>query len=145
MTEIQKIYLAPVCDSNYYDDEGVTQVTIEYNNNLYSGAALLNPEDKGFYSRKVGYNIALSRARMQAIRKAIKKQERKALDNFKDYYRTGKIHSKHIAFKALAIADDYRICLQDEKSVLKDYLYGQERAITSIKRYRDKLNQDKDN
>ena len=67
MSIVSAIYKAPVVGRVVMPDAGEVSVLIKYNGHLYQGVALLHPEDKDFFSEKVGYNIALSRARIEAL------------------------------------------------------------------------------
>ena len=63
---IHNIYTAPIvcqvsCGPECY-------VGIKYNNRIYNGYAITHPDDEEFFSEKVGYSIALSRARIQILK-----------------------------------------------------------------------------
>lgn len=72
MSAVKAIYQAPKeFTINLEEDYSIVLATILYNGQLYEGIASLHPEDKDFFSEKVGKTIALSRARQEALQAAI--------------------------------------------------------------------------
>lgn len=77
MNLVKAIYKAPVTVKQYWEEKGATVVIIRYNGKSFCGTANLSKRDEGFYSKKVGYNIALSRARIQALTHFYKQEKDK--------------------------------------------------------------------
>jgi len=67
MSAVTAIYNAPVVGKAVLPESGEVSIIIQYRGRLYQGVALLHPEDKDFFSEKVGCNIALARARIEAL------------------------------------------------------------------------------
>mgnify|MGYP004511357801 CR=1 FL=1 len=150
MKLIKSIYKAPVIMKDYWEEEGVTNVKICYQGQTFHGAALLSKEDKGFYSKKVGYNLALSRARIEAL-EYFYKQERDKFNVRKQFYQEvlglgvktpaevdplGAFNRNmmHCKYRADALKE----ALNKEKTTLHKYILGQDKAIESVKRFRRK-------
>lgn len=106
-------------------------------NENYVGEAFLHPDDKDFYSEKVGTNIALSRARLDAMYWLRAKIYNQIVEETIHCYRSNGNPSRRIM--SLAKQAEYvTSCINDEKRVLSDYLKGQSRAVESVKRVRAK-------
>lgn len=148
MNLIKAIYNAPIITKDYDESIGTTKIEIRYENRTFRGWAALSPEDKEFYSKKVGYNIALSKARINALEYYCKQEEKKYKQRFvflqevlgygkkelaeidpTNAFSRGVMHCKSrvVALEAAAAK---------EKEVLKKYIEGQDKAIVSIKNYR---------
>lgn len=82
MSVVKAIYKAPVVDTFPNEEMGFYRVIIEYNGKIFFGTALISPEDKDFFSERVGYTIALSRARINAL----KYELRKSKSEFRERY-----------------------------------------------------------
>ena len=146
MDVLKSIYDAKVIDTNY--DNSLTIVTIAYNTNYYAGAAQCCPEDKDFYSKKVGYNIALSRARLNLYNDLIASNELKYKELKKYYYSVIGIKNpaevdptgsfKRILDRLETKVKYLRWGRRIEKRNLHNYLEGQKKAVESIRRFREK-------
>lgn len=152
MSIVSAIYKAPVIRKSYRDDIGETSVVIRYNGKNYRGKAILHIDDRDFYSSKVGRTIALSRARISAMKAELKREELNLKINKAFFYDT--IHSKDLSLDEL-IGHDYvtellldtlnrmttrcnnlRAAINLEKQYLATYIKGQEKAVKTVKRFR---------
>ncbi len=147
MSAVSAIYKAPVVGKGVMPDAGEVSVIINYNGRIYQGVALLHPEDKDFFSERVGYNIAISRARIEALKDTlfevrteaqIKKQMFDEVTRFGrtsgNFDETGMFHQN--VEKAIKRVETLENALAKEKAILHNYLKGQTKALDSIKRYR---------
>lgn len=158
MSAVTAIYKAPVVGKGIMPDAGEVSVIINYNGRLYQGVALLHPEDKDFFSEKVGYNIAISRARIEAMEDTlidvkeeakIKEQLLCEVTRFGEYQGAEDMYDPTHMFrqniiKALDRVDALKEAIKKEKKILHNYLEGQSRALDSIKRYRREQEEVKD-
>lgn len=152
MKLVKAIYKAPVIVKEYCEEHGTTLVAIHYKGKGFYGTAILNKQDEGFYSKKVGYNIALSKARIQALKYFYKEEESK-LNSRKQFYQevlgfgaktfaevdpSGAFNRniKRIESRLSAI----KSALDREEDMLNKYIIGQDKAIESVKRFRRKAN-----
>lgn len=150
MNLVKAIYKAPVTTKDYQEENGITNVTIKYKNHTFSGTALLSKLDEGFYSKKVGYNIALSKARIAAL-KYYYKQETDKFNSRNQFYQevlglgakdsaevdpSGAFNRNMMRIKGRAAA--IKESLDKEKDMLHKYIKGQNKAIESVKRFRQK-------
>lgn len=150
MNLVKAIYKAPVIVKEYQEEKGTTAVVIRYNGKGFCGTANLSKHDDGFYSKKVGYNIALSRARMQAL-EYFYKQERDKFNVRNQFYQEvlglgaktpaevdplGAFNRNLMRCKFRA--DVLKEALDKEKDTLHKYILGQDKAIESVKRFRQK-------
>lgn len=153
MIKIAKaIYNAKLHNSYYDENDGTTIIQIKYENHIFEGKAKLHQEDEGFYSKKVGYNIALSKARQQGLKWALKKEITRY--NIKQaFYQEvlsyGQKESAEIdpigAFKHNLKRSEARITaikkiIKNEEKQLNEYLIAQDKALESIKRMRRQAN-----
>ena len=150
MNLVKAIYKAPVIVKEYWEEKGATAVAISYNGKSFCGTANLSKHDDGFYSKKVGYNIALSRARIQAL-EYFYKQERDKFNVRNQFYQEvlglgvktpaevdplGAFNRNMMRCKYRA--DALKEALDKEKDMLHKYILGQDKAIESVKRFRQK-------
>ena len=150
MNLVKAIYKAPVTVKEYWEEKGATAVVISYNGKGFCGTANLSKHDDGFYSKKVGYNIALSRARIQAL-EYFYKQERDKFNVRNQFYQEvlglgvktpaevdplGAFNRNMMRCKYRA--DTLKEALDKEKDMLHKYILGQDKAIESVKRFRQK-------
>lgn len=146
------IYNAPLYSTYYDPDNGNTIIWIKYENHIFQGDASLHKDDEGFYSQKIGYNIALSRARQKALTWALGREvTRYDMKNifYQEVLGYGRKESAEIdptgAFKRNLERSQSRIAalekiIKDEKKWLTGYLVGQDKALESVKRLRRKGN-----
>lgn len=150
MNLVKAIYKAPVIMKDYWEEEGITNVKICYQGHTFHGAAVLSKGDEGFYSKKVGYNIALSKARIEAL-EYFYKQERDKFNIRNQFYQEvlglgiktpaevdplGAFNRNMMRCKYRA--DALKEALDKEKNMLHKYILGQDKAIESVKRFRQK-------
>ena len=110
----------------------------------------LSKRDEGFYSKKVGYNIALSRARIQALT-YFYKQEKDKFNVRNQFYQEvlglgaktptevdplGAFNRNMMRCKYRA--DALKEALDKEKNMLHKYILGHDKAIESVQRFRQK-------
>lgn len=150
MNLVKAIYKAPVITKDYDESIGTTKVEIRYENKIFRGWAALSPEDEGFYSKKVGYNIALSKARITALEYYHKQEEKKYKQRFiflQEVLNFGKKELAEIdptsAFSRNIMHCKSRVAALEaaaakEKEILKKYIEGQNKAIESVRRFRQK-------
>ncbi len=125
-------------------------VYIQVQGKNYRGTALLAPEDKDFFSEKVGLNIALSRARIEALKDLVKRNRDIAKIKYQMYQEVthyGQRSSGEVdptgeflinVIKAQDRKDQARIALKAEQVNLDSYLKSQADMVRQIKRIRDK-------
>lgn len=150
MNLIKAIYSAPVVTKEYNEEDGTTQITIEYESKYFTGKAVLSKQDEGFYSKKVGYNIALSKARIQVLEYCYKRELNKFNQRNQFYQEVLGLGTKtpaevdplgafnrnmmRVKGRAAAIKES----LDKEKNTLRKYIIGQDKAVESVKRFRQK-------
>lgn len=145
MNIVKAIYKAPILQIESYFN--TTSVSIKYNGRLYTGYAYLNEEeDFNFFSEKVGKNIALSRARTKAMKTELEREKNsyREVNNFfnlKPNLLRDEDHKSLLNRKKWR-CESLRTAIKNEKHNLNKYLEGQDRAIKSIKKIRNK---DKEN
>lgn len=152
MSVVTAIYNAPIANKIIDVTHNTVQVNINYNGKSYIGIARLHPNDKDFFSRKVGYNIALSRARLSAM-KAELKAARIELNRRYDFYQeiigygkfspaevdpTGRVY--YGITRLFQRTTQLKKAIKKEENSLRMYLQGQQKAIKSIKQFRAKDN-----
>lgn len=145
MSIIDKIYLAPIVESIYNEQSGITTIVIEFNNKKYIGSAFLHKDDKDFYSQKVGKNIALSHARIAAMQDVYSKLLKTANEDWLHYcrivdYNIIDFEHKNLFYKAIRSmkkAENIKKAILKEKNNLKSYLINQDKVIKSVKRLRN--------
>lgn len=142
---VKTIYNAPVVQKFITENEGRVVVAIRYNNNYkFFGAAQCAEEDMDFFSRKIGYQIALSRARIRAMR-----YEKEKIAEEVDWKR--RICSEITREKKVPeVTRNYQNAkrrlnainkaLKQELKTLDKYLTGQQKAIESVRIMRGKNN-----
>jgi hypothetical protein len=148
LSVIQAIYKAPVKIVSQGSDSMIVAIT--YQNQDYWGWSSLHPDDKDFFSEKVGYNIAKSRARKKALKAEkikiekelrIKKQLYSEIINQKNPAEvdpTGAM--RHNIEHCEARLKALRSAISAEEVNFHNYLEGQAKAISSVKRMREKAN-----
>ena len=128
---------------------------INYHGKIYKGYARPHEEDKNFFSEKVGKTIALSKARQSALKAWVKETEKIATIKKQLYVEVTGYGTKssaeidpHNAFyrnvtRAETNAEVLREALKKERQSLGEYLLGQQKALSIVKRMRaikDKAN-----
>lgn len=150
---ISNIYNAPIERSGFLK-EHESYVVLRYKNREYVGAAFVHPDDEEFFSEKVGYSIALSRARIQILKDEKERLRQEYIDKmrlYNDVLGYGAKKSEEIdptgAFKKNIDKTLHRYftiteVLKEEQEGLKTYLEGQNTFIENLKAYRkkDKMN-----
>lgn len=152
MKLIKSIYKAPVVVKEYCEEQGITFVIINYNGKNFYGTAILSKQDEGFYSKKVGYNIALSKARIQALKYSYEKEKNK-LNTRKQFYQevlgfgaktSAEVDPSNAFHHNIARIESrlsaIKSALDKEEDMLNKYIVGQDKAIESVKRFRRKAN-----
>ena len=151
MKLVKAIYSAPINTLKYHEDTGITIVTIKYENTYYSGIAWLSELDKDFYSKKVGYNIALSKARIKALQYYYEQEKKKYEQRYQFFQEVLGHGAKKLAeidptsaFSRNLMQLQYRVAaikeaLEKEKTLLRKYVEGQNKAVESVKRFRQKV------
>lgn len=135
-------------------EKGEVSVGLEFSGNQYSGHARLHPNDKDFFSYKVGRQIATSRARIQILRAEMNKAKQTYNNKYAFYQEVTGFGSRAPAeidptgtllrnvIRSQRRVDFLKEALNDEENNLRDYLEGQAKAIASVQRFRNK---DRDN
>ena len=150
MKAVRAIYNAPIIKNEF---DGVnTSVVIRYNGRDYTGSSKCHEEDLDFSSKRVGFNIAKSRAIIQILEKEYIDIQKSAIDKF-NFYReviaygaksTAEVDPTASFFKNIthtyARAAVLKEALEKEKSSLDFYLKGHGKALSSIRRQRAKDN-----
>lgn len=146
---IKEIYKAPMTYSN---EDNTVFAFLNYQGKEFVGVAKLHPNDKDFFSIKVGNNIARSRARISALKyekiKAYReyKNKRNFLEQLMGYgaKKIEEVDPNFIIRNNIKRAEWRWAALikaeKAEKKYLNDYLQSQEKALTSIRKYRQKAN-----
>ena len=149
MSVVSAIYKAPMVAEAVDENIGDTIIGILYDGKLFTGSAKLAENDKDFYSYRVGKNIALSKARMNAMNYEIKKS-RKEMEYRYNFYQEvtkyGKVSPAEVdptgSFYRAIVRYTTRIsalkeALKKEKSNLKAYLENQEKALSIVRKFRE--------
>lgn len=129
---------------------GLCTVILTFQNKRYVGTAQISPEDRDFFSQKIGLNIATSRAIIKILKD--KYEESKLIANARDsmlreaieYGKkelievdpTGAFLMKVI--KANKNALRLKKALKQEQKRLNQYIVDVDKTIKTIKRNRDK-------
>lgn len=133
-----------------YPECGQCIVYIQVQGKNYHGIALLAPEDKDFFSEKVGLNIALSRARINALKDLVKQNRNTANIRYQMYQEAihyGQKSPEEVdptgeflisITKAQNRKNQAKVALKTEKIKLDNYLKDQNDMVRKIKRIRDK-------
>lgn len=133
-----------------YPDTGICLIWLTFNKKTYAGRAELSPEDKDFFSEKVGLNIALSRARISLLKDLVAQQKQIADTRMQMYLEatnynknkrdivdpTGAFLTK--ANKAQIKYETLKSALKKEKKYLNKYIENQSRMVEIIKIHRAK-------
>jgi hypothetical protein len=151
MNLIKSIYNTPF-EVDVSEKVGCVIVYIKHNGLVYSGMSCIHDEDSNFFSEKVGFTIALSRARISILEDELKKAREK-YENKIRYYDEVLGYGAKIpaevdptgAFKqnidrAESHIRSLRSAIKSEKASLRNYLDGHTKAIESVKRFREKDN-----
>lgn len=156
MKAVKAIYNAPV--TVIVNNDNITIVGIDYNGLQFIGTAKIHPEDKDFNSKKVGKNIATSRARIKILQYAYDtiQEELRFKEDFLhqltgygskmvcDVDPTGAL-SRNIA-RTQGRVKGFKSALDKEKQSLAYYLEGHAKALCSVRALRAKAKEkDKDN
>jgi hypothetical protein len=146
MSLVQSIYDAPLVHKYYEEDIGYTLMVIKWNGHEYSGSSICCEEDMEFYSKLVGYNIALSRARQDAMYDAKKDLEEEVKWKLRIYQEISnhKIDPENPPFpklwrnyqRACKRLESINSAIAKEEDSLAKYIEGQAKAINSVRRYR---------
>ena len=143
---IHNIYTAPIVHQSRCGPECL--IVIKYNNRAYSGCATTHPDDEEFFSEKIGYGIALSRARIQILKDEKERLRQEYINKmrlYNDVLGYGAKKSEEIdptgAFKKNIDKTLHRYftvaeVLKEEQEGLKTYLPGQNTFIEKLKAYR---------
>lgn len=143
---IHNIYTAPIVCQVSCGPECL--VVIKYNNRTYDGCAITHPDDEEFFSEKVGYSIALSRARIQILKDEKERLRQEYINKmrlYNDVLGYGAKKPEEIdptgAFKKNIDKTLHRYftiieALKEEQEGLKTYLEGQNTFIEKLKAYR---------
>lgn len=149
MNIANRIYNAKVANVSVDKDARIVSVAINYDNEYSIGVAITHTNDKDFFSEKVGYRIALSRAKIAAFKRELRKARRK-LKERKIFYKEVipdeamiDIFDPRGAFARRLVRDQYLIndlrdALKREEANLNNYIKGQDKMIESVKRFREK-------
>lgn len=145
MSIVNAIYNAPVIRCSHFDDN-FTSVVIKYNGQTYKGMSYVHPDDREYFSKKVGRNIALSRARTKAMKAELKRcnveyRERKIFANLRTDLNKD-FEMQTLIDRSKWRCEDLRAAIKREKHNLYKYIQGQERAVQSVKRLREKVKTD---
>jgi hypothetical protein len=141
MSLVSTIYNAPIV-IGFPVKKHDTILGIKVNNHIYWGYASCGDEDISFYSEKVGKNIALSRARIKAMKeveKALKEEVKwkeiilHEISNGKDFLEPSVYNNyNHAAARLKAL----KTAIKKEKTELSSYINAQAKMIDSVKRFR---------
>ena len=157
MSAVSAIYKAPIVGKAVLPDAGDVSIIIQYQGRLFQGIALLHPEDRDFFSEKVGSNIALSRARIEALQDTLYETQQEARVKEQMLYevtRFGEFNGNNDMYdptgmfrqnvcKAVIRVEAIQTALKEEQARLERYLAGHGKAIQSIKRQREAAPWDK--
>lgn len=149
MSVVSAIYKAPMVAEAVDENIGDTIIGILYDGKLFTGNAKLAENDEGFYSYRVGRNIALSKARMNAMNYEIKKS-RKEMEYRYDFYQEATKYGKvgpaevdptgnfyHAITRYISRISALKKALEKEKSNLNTYLENQEKALSIVRNFRE--------
>lgn len=146
---VKAIYnIEPIYD--VYPEAGICQTFITFQGKTYSGVAQLAPEDKDFFSEKVGLNIALSRTRIKILKDKL--QEAKQIEKARtQMYReatgyglreTNAIDPMCVfmgeVIKSRRRVYNLKAALKKEQTYLRKYLENQDKMVERVKRIRER-------
>lgn len=149
MKLIKSIYKAPIEKVYEFENTGIVIVVLKYNNKLYEGRATLHPEDKDFFSRGVGRDIARSRARSKILKDEVKNLEQVLKYKKMFYYEV--THYKDEPETPLLLRmknnirhnenrlEQLRLAIVNEQEFLDTYLEDTDKALSSVKAMRAKV------
>lgn len=148
MSVVSAIYKAPIVTEVIDENIGDTIIGILYDGKLFTGNAKLAENDKGFYSYRVGRNIALSKARMNAMNYEIKKS-RKEMEYRYDFYQEATKYGKagpaevdptgnfyYAIGRCSARISALKKALKTEETNLKTYIKNQTKALSIVRKFR---------
>lgn len=148
MSVVSAIYKAPIITEVIDENIGDTIIGILYDGKLFTGNAKLAENDKGFYSYRVGRNIALSKARMNAMNYEIKKS-RKEMEYRYDFYQEATKYGKagpaevdptgnfyHAITRYISRISALKKALKTEETNLKTYIKNQTKALSIVRKFR---------
>lgn len=148
MSVVSAIYKAPIVTEVIDENIGDTIIGILYDGKLFTGNAKLAENDKGFYSYRVGRNIALSKARMNAMNYEIKKS-RKEMEYRYDFYQEATKYGKagpaevdptgnfyHAITRYISRISVLKKALKTEETNLKTYIKNQTKALSIVRKFR---------
>lgn len=148
MSVVSAIYKAPIVTEVINENIGDTIIGILYDGKLFTGNAKLAENDKGFYSYRVGRNIALSKARMNAMNYEIKKS-RKEMEYRYDFYQEATKYGKagpaevdptgnfyHAITRYISRISALEKALKTEETNLKTYIKNQTKALSIVRKFR---------
>lgn len=150
MSVVSAIYDTLVDWVEANENTGTVTASLTFNGHTCTGSAFLHPEDKDFFSYKVGRQIATSRARIEILKIEVNKAQQ-TFNNKTTFYQevlgfgsktpadvdpTGAF-SRNV-MRAGRRLDSLKDALENEEANLRNYLEGQAKAIASIKRFRSK-------
>lgn len=148
MSVVSAIYKAPIVTEVIDENIGDTIIGILYDGKLFTGNAKLAENDKGFYSYRVGRNIALSKARMNAMNYEIKKS-RKEMEYRYDFYQEATKYGKagpaevdptgnfyHAIMRYISRISALKKALKTEETNLKTYIKNQTKALSIVRKFR---------
>lgn len=148
MSVVSAIYKAPIVTEVIDENIGDTIIGILYDGKLFTGNAKLAENDKGFYSYRVGRNIALSKARMNAMNYEIKKS-RKEMEYRYNFYQEATKYGKagpaevdptgnfyHAITRYISRISALKKALKTEETNLKTYIKNQTKALSIVRKFR---------
>ena len=141
MSVVSAIYKAPIVTEVIDENIGDTIIGILYDGKLFTGNAKLAENDKGFYSYRVGRNIALSKARMNAMNYEIKKS-RKEMEYRYDFYQEATKYGKAGPAEVDPTGNFYHAItryisrISALKKALKTYIKNQTKALSIVRKFR---------
>lgn len=151
MKLLDAIYHAPTL-VNVSEENNKVDVHILYRDKLWKGSAYLHPEDKDFFSAKVGKRIALSRARTKILKyeenrlKELCKQRELFYTEVRGY---GSKNQAEVdptgAFirnldRCFIRYNAVKEAISKEENSLKNYLEDYKKAIGTVKKMRESQN-----
>lgn len=149
MSAVSAIYNAPIVARAILPDSGEVAIIIKYQGRFYNGEALLHPQDKDFFSEKVGSAIALSRARIEALKDVLQETQLEALYKQKMWFEVTKFgNSATTDFdptgyflqnvtKTTRRVKQLEEALKKEQAALANYITNHGKALQSIQKHRD--------
>lgn len=120
-----------------------TRAIIKYCGHNYMGRADVHPDDIDFTSTIVGRNIALSRARIAAMKAELKREKNEYDIKSKFFIQAepmaeSELRTIKLIKRAQLRCKNLRTAIKWEEDNLNKYLQGQAKAIESVKKFRAK-------